>query len=122
MAARIQNKVLGLGLAKQADISHASTTFLRFRQLNAELAPSAFETETDAAEIGKGDEFISSVFPVAWNPLARIDKYSSAEFMTWGLAYAMGGVTETTGTYTITPLDPCTQGIELPYFTVVEQV
>lgn len=124
MAARIQNKVLGIGANRQADIVTPSTTFIRFRQLNAELAPSGMQTENDAAEIGKGNEFISStgVYPVSWNPLARIDKYSSAEFMTWAFGFALGGVTEVTGTYTIVPLDPCVNGLEMPYFTVVEQV
>ena len=124
MASRIQSKVLGLGLGKQPDIATISPSFIRFRQLNPELAPSGFLTENDAAEIGKGDEFISEtgVYPVSYNPLARIDKYSSAEFMTWAFAYALGGVTEATGTYTIVPLDPCINGIEGPYFSVVEQV
>ena len=124
MASRIQNKIFGLGLDAQADIHTPSITFLRFSQLNAELAPSGFMTENDAAEIGKGTEFISDtgVYPVSWNPLARVDKYSSAEFMCYAFAYALGAVTEATGTYTIKPIDPCAQGLELPYFTVVEQV
>jgi hypothetical protein len=124
MATRIQNKILGLGLGKQTDITTPSASFIRFRQLNAELAPSGFLTENDAAEIGKGNEFISStgVYPVSFNPLARVDKYSSAEFMCWAFAYALGDVTEATGSYTIVPIDPCVDGLELPYFTVVEQV
>ena len=124
MAARIQNKILGVGKDKQTDITKPSNTFLRFRQLNAELAPTGLLTENDAAEIGKGTEFISAdgVYPVSWNPLARIDKYSSAEFMTWAFAFAMGKVVEATGVYTITPTDPCKDGLELPYFSVVEQV
>ena len=124
MASRIQNKIYGLGLDAQADIHTASTTYLRFRQLNPELAPSGFQTENDAAEIGKGNEFISvnGVYPVSFSPLGRADKYSSAEFMTWGWAYALGGVSEAAGTYTITPVDPCANGLELPYFTVIEQV
>lgn len=124
MAARIQNKILGLGLDAQADIKTPSTTFLRFRQLNAEITPIGYTTENDAAEIGKGNEFISStgIFPVSWNPLARIDKYSSAEFLTWAFAFALGKVSEATSTYTITPLDPCKDGLDLPLFSVVEQV
>lgn len=124
MASRIQNKILGLGLDAQADIVTPSQTYLRFRQLNAELAPSGFLTENDAAEIGKGNEFVSvsGVYPVSFNPLGRLDKYSSAEFMTYAFAYALGQVTEATGTYTIVPQDPCSQGLELPYFTVIEQV
>jgi hypothetical protein len=124
MAARIQNKILGLGLGKQTNISTPSATFLRFRQLNAEITPNGYQTENDAAEIGKGNEFISAagVYPVSWNPLARLDKYSSAEFLTYGFAYAMGHVTEATNTYTIKPIDPCVDGLELPLFSVVEQV
>lgn len=124
MAARIQSKVLGLSIDAQPDIHTASTNFLRFRQLNSELAPSGFMTENDAAEIGKGNEFISDtgVYPVSFNPLGRIDKYSSAEFMCWAFCYGMGGVTEAVGSYTIKPLDPCADGLELPYATIVEQV
>ncbi len=123
MAARIQQKILGLGKAKQTNISTISASFLRFKQLNAQLAPTGFNTENDANEIGKGNEFISAagVFPVAYNPAGRLDKYSSAEFMVWALCYALGNVTEVTGLYTIIPIDPGTT-IELPYFSVVEQV
>ena len=124
MATRIQNKILGLGLHRQADIITANSTFIRFRQLNAELAPTGFMQENDATEIGKGNEFISAsgVYPVSWNPAARIDKYTSAEFLTWAWAFALGKVAEVTGTYTLTPIDVCVDGMELPYFTVVEQV
>ncbi|HEY6272620.1 MAG TPA: BACON domain-containing protein [Terriglobales bacterium] len=124
MASRIQSKILGLGLDAQTDISVPSQSFLRFRQLNAEITPVGYLTENDAAEIGKGNEFISStgVYPVSWSPLARIDKYSSAEFMCWAWAYALGGVSEAAGVYTIVPLDPCIDGIQGPLFSVVEQV
>src|SRR5262252_8549391 len=121
MATRIQNKILGLGLDAQVDIETASTNYLRFRQLNAEIAPTAFTTETDAAEVGKGNEFATQVYPVAWSAAARIDKYASAEFMTWAFGFGMGNVSETTGTYTIKPIDPCVT-LELPYFSVVEQI
>ncbi len=58
------------------------------------------------------------VFPVSYSPTGAIDKYSSAEFMHWGLAYALGDVS---GGGTIIPIDPGVT-LELPYFTVVEQV
>lgn len=122
MPTRIQQKVLGLGKAKQADIATIAASFLRFKQLNAQVTSPGFTTENDAAEIGKGDEFISAagVFPVSYNTSGRLDKYSSAEFMTWALCYALGNVVEATGTYTITPLDPSVT-IEPLYFSVVEQ-
>src|SRR6516164_4267197 len=123
MATRIQNKILGVSQGKQTKIKTAKlTNLLRFRQLNAELAPSGFLTENDAAEVGKGNEFIQGVFPVSFNPLGRIEKYASAEFMNWAWAFALGKNTFATGVYTATPIDVCTDGMELPYFTVVEQV
>ena len=123
MATRIQNKILGVSQGKQTNIKTAQlTNLLRFRQLNAELAPSGFLTENDAAEVGKGNEFIQGVFPVSFNPLGRIEKYASAEFMTWAWCFALGKSTFATGVYTATPIDVCTDGMELPYFTVVEQV
>ncbi len=123
MAARIQQKILGLGKAVQANITTASATFLRFKQLNASLASTGFSTENDADETGKGDEFVSAagVFPVSYTPGSKIDKYSSAEFMTWAFCYTLGNVVEAANIYTITPLDPGTT-IEPLYFSVVEQV
>jgi hypothetical protein len=122
-AARVQSLVLGLGKAKQADIETASASFLRFSKIDKDITSTGFTTETDAPEIGKGSEFASQhgVFPVAYTPSGRLEKYAGAEFMTWALAYALGGVSEATGTYTITPIDPGTT-LELPYFTIVEQI
>jgi hypothetical protein len=123
MATRIQNKILLVSQGKQTNIKTAQlTNMLRFRQLNAELAPSGFLTENDAAEVGKGNEFIQGVYPVSFNPLGRIEKYASAEFMTWAWIFAMGKSTFATGVYSITPIDVCIDGMELPYFTLVEQV
>ncbi len=123
MAARVQGLILGLGKAKQADIVTASASFLRFKKSNMDLTSPGFMTETDAAEIGKGNEFISTagVYPVAQEPGGRIDKFCSAEYLTWLLCYSLGNVVEATGVYTIIPIDPGTT-LELPYFSWVEQV
>jgi hypothetical protein len=121
MAARVQGLVLGLGKAKQTSITAASASFLRFKKSNMDLTSPGFMTETDAAEIGKGNEFISQVFPVAQEPGGRIDKFCSAEYLTWLLCYALGNVVEASAVYTILPIDPGTT-LELPYFSWVEQV
>ena len=123
MSTRIQSLIIGLGKAKQSDIATASASFLRFTKLNPDPTSTAFTTETDEDEIGKGNEFISEngVFPVAYKPQNRIERYASAEFVTWMLAYGLGGVSEVGGIYTITPEDP-TQTIEPLYFSVVEQL
>lgn len=125
MATRVQNLILGLGTTKQANISTASSTFIRFKKLNTTITTPQLVTENDAAEIGKGNEFISATFPSHVNVANTLEKYASAEFVTWVTAYALGnaGVTGTGApySYTIVPIDPATT-LELPYFSLVETV
>jgi hypothetical protein len=124
MASRIQGKTLCLGKAKQVNIATISPSFLTFTQLNEEVTAQGFRTENDAAWIGKGDEFARQVFPVSFDPSASISHYGSTELTTWAWAYALGGVAQTGAgpfDYTINPIAPGTS-LELPYFTVVEQV
>jgi len=125
MPARIQQLILGLGKAKQANISTAAASFLRFKKLDMALTTPKPVFENDAAEIGKGNEFISQTFPSYYDVANRIEKYASAEFVAWACSYALGNATVTGSgapyTYTIVPIDPGTT-LELPYFSVVEQV
>lgn len=121
MATRVQGLRVGLGKAKQADITTASASFLRMRKLNADVTSPRPTFEDDRTEIGKGDEFISQVFGSHWDVNGSLEKYASSEFMTWALAYSLGNVSYASGTYTITPIDPGTT-LELPYFTYVEQL
>ena len=121
MPARVQSLVYGLGLNKQTSISSPGSTFLRFRKLNMDIHTPEYTTETDKDEIGKGNEFISEVFPVAYTASGRVEKYGSAEYMTWAWAYALGNVTFGSGIYTIVPIDP-TVTLELPYFSIVQQL
>lgn len=124
MATRVQNLILGLGTSKQSNISTAGSTFVRFKKLNTTITTPNLVTENDAPEIGKGHEFITQTFPSHINVANTMEKYASSEFVTWVTAYALGNAT-VTGTgpynYTITPINPATT-LELPYFSVVEQV
>lgn len=121
MATRIQGLRFGLGKAKQADFITASASFLRLRKLDTDPTSAIINFEDDAGEIGKGDEFAGQVFPVAKDFRTNIEKYASAEFTTWAWAYALGGVTELTGTYTLIPIDVATT-IQGPVFSVVAQL
>jgi hypothetical protein len=125
MAARVQQLILGIGKGKQAAIGTAGTTFLRFKKLNADLTTPKPIFENDAAEIGKANEFIAQTYPSHYEVANRFEKYASAEFVTWAAAYGLGNIVQTGSsspyTYTITPLNPGTT-LELPYFSVVEQV
>jgi hypothetical protein len=125
MASRVQQLILGLGKNKQANIATASSSFLRFKKLDTSLTTPKPVFENDAAEIGKGHEFITQTFPSHYEVANRLEKYASAEFVTWAAAYGLGNIVQTGSAapyaYTITPLNPGTT-LELPYFSVVEQV
>lgn len=121
MATRSQSQVYALSGAKQADISSIASTFNRFRKLNSEIHTLDYITETDAAEFGKGNEFIQGVFPVRYDVSGRIEKYGSAEFVLWSWAYGLGSVNLAGGLYTIKPIDP-SAGLLLPYFSVIQQL
>ena len=128
MPARIQGYKLGIGIPKQANISTiatVATAFQTFRKLDMEVPTLRYGTETDKDEIGKGNEFISQVFPTAWDVGGRLDKYGSAEFTLWAWAYALGNVVYGSpgpaSTYTINPIDPGIT-LELPYFSLAAQL
>jgi hypothetical protein len=76
--------------------------------------------------MGKGHEFSTTIYKTSWDVAFQIEKYTSAEFLAWVMAYSLGKSVKAGGapnfTYTCTPLDPVTDGEELPYFTFVEQV
>jgi hypothetical protein len=125
MPARVQQLILGLGKGKQTSLATAGTTFLRFKKLDTALTTPKPVFENDAAEIGKGHEFITQTFPSHYEVANRIEKYASAEFVTWACAYALGNIAQTGSaapyTYTITPINPGVT-LELPYFSIIEQV
>ncbi len=123
MPTRDQFLNFAVGSAKQADIVTKSTTYLRFPKLNPDIPFLNYGTETDAAWVGKGDEFTSAngVYLTNVDTTGRIERYGSAEFTLWGWGYALGNVTLATGLYTIKPINPNT-GLELPYYTLVAQL
>lgn len=124
MPSRLQTLSYAVGSNKQANISTASASFIHFDKLNATITSPNITFESDAAYIGKGGptpEFATAAAPVAYDIKNSLEKYASAEFATWAIAYGLGDVAYASSTYTITPLDT-RSSLELPYFTVVEQL
>ncbi len=126
--ANMREILLGFGRNRQADIATPNTAagMWRLNKLNASFIPPKLTTEDDAAEYGKGHEFAENVFKTSWDVSGQIEKYNSAEFAAWVMTYGLGKSVKT-GTppnyvYTCTPLDPVADGIELPYFSVLEQI
>jgi hypothetical protein len=126
--ANIREQIIAFSKNKQAAIGTANTAagMWRFNKLNSSFGGPKLVKDDDAKELGKGNEFIANTFKTYWDVQGQIDKYASAEFAAWAFAFALGNVVQTGSpsnyTYTITPLDPIVDGIELPYFSFVEQV
>jgi hypothetical protein len=126
--ANIRELLIGFGKKKQADISTANVTsdIWRLNKLNVQLANPKFMAEDDAAELGKGHEFATQLFKSHVDSAAhQLEKYLSSEFAAWLWAFGLGKVVKTGAgpyTYTCTPLNPVTDGLELPYFSYIEQI
>jgi hypothetical protein len=126
--ANIRELLIGLGKAKQTDISTGNVLagIWRLNKLNAALCNPKLVTENDAQELGKGHEFTTQVFKSNWEVATTLEKYLSSEIAAWAFAFCLGKVvksgTAPALTYTCTPLSPTADGTELPYFSMVEQI
>jgi hypothetical protein len=128
--ANISELINGWGFGKQADIATANPVGVIWRHtnLNTKPWPKAPVNEDDRAEIGKGHEFPTQLFKSHYNmPAYEISKYASSEFLAWVMAFSLGNVVMSgTGpyTYTIVPAVGATNstGLELPYFSFVQQI
>jgi hypothetical protein len=128
MPANIREILIAFGKCKQDDIGTANTEagIWRLNKLNTSFAAPKLNTENDAAELGKGHEFATQVFKTSWDVNGQIEKYLSSDFAAWVMAFSLGKVvksgSEPNFIYTCRPLDPVTDGIELPYFSFIEQI
>ncbi len=126
--ANLRELLIGFGKAKQTDIATANSgaQIWRLAKLNREIANPRYVTENDAEELGKGHEFATALYKshIESGPHS-LEKYLSSQFAAWLFCFGLGKVVESgTGpyTYTCTPINPVTDGMELPYFSYVEQI
>ncbi len=128
MPANEREILIGFGKCRQADLATANILagIWRLGKLNASNMYPKLNTEDDAAELGKGHEFATQVFNTSWDVQGQIEKYLSAEFAAWVMAFSLGHVVKSgeapNHVYTNMPLDPQTDGIELPNFSYIEQM
>lgn len=128
MSANIREILIGFGKGKQTDIATANlvANVWQLKKLNAALANPKLNTESDAEEFGKGHEFATQVFKTSWDIAGTIEKYLSSDIAAWAMAFGLGKVVKSGSTpnftYTSTPLNPTADGIELPYFSFIEQI
>ncbi len=128
MPANIRETLISFGKGKQTNIStaNAAANIWRLGKLNAALATIRLNTENDAEELGKGHEFPTQTFKTFWDVSGAIEKYLSSDIAAWAMAFGLGKVVKSglapNFTYTCTPLNFSADGLELPYFSFIEQI
>jgi hypothetical protein len=127
--ANIRETKIAFGFIPQADLTTENTPaeIWSLLKTNTDLMTLALATETDALDIGKGDEFPTQVFPTSASTTVPLQKYCTSEFMAWlfcfGLGKATGAAAGTGFHYDATPQDPASGScINLPAFTWAEQI
>jgi hypothetical protein len=127
--ANIQETQIAFGFKPQADVPtpNAIPEMWSLTKVNPALSVVNPVNETNALDIGKGNEFPSQVFPSYQDASVALEKYVSSEFMAWLFCFTTGKATKT-GTapaglvYTAVPNDPAVNCINLPCFTYDELI
>ncbi|HEY1896750.1 MAG TPA: phage tail tube protein [Terracidiphilus sp.] len=127
--ANVQETRIAFGYAPQADVSTANLIGQMWSLTKVNPAVSVLNpvNETNALDIGKGNEFPSQVFPSYQDASVALEKYASSEFLAWLFCFTTGKATKTgtaaTGvTYAAVPNDPAVDCINLPTFSWDEQI
>jgi hypothetical protein len=127
--ANVRETFIGFGFKPQSalNVKNLDAELWSLTKTNATLATVTPQTETDALDIGKGDEFPTQIFPTSMDASFPITKYGSSEFFAWLFCFATGHATKAVaGTggfdYQATLSDPVVNCINLPPFSYVEQI
>jgi len=123
----IREVASAFGYGKQTNIAttQAAGVMWSVVKRNRDIVSPAFINESDANDLGRGNEFASASYPSRVDIQVPFETYTTAELVAWCAAFGLGSVVKTgTGnlTYTATPLNQVTFGRELPYFTYAEAV
>jgi hypothetical protein len=127
--ANVQETLIAFGLVPQTDVGTENlvTDLWSVTKVNPALSVVNPVNETNALDIGKGNEFPSQVFPSYQDASVALEKYVSSEFMAWLFAFSTGKATKTVAgtagfTYAAVPNDPTVDCINLPCFTYDELI
>lgn len=129
-SANIRETKIALSFRKQAALqvpAASSGNYWSLTKTNPALADITLNSETDAADIGKGHEFAENVYLTNWDARIPFEKFCSSEIMAQLFCFGLGKITKTnpgTGVYkyVCTPLDPVTDDIDMPVLTYVESI
>jgi len=121
--ANVQETQIAFGYKPQTDVATPNTIpeMWSLTKVNPALSTVTPVNETNALDIGKGNEFPSQVFPSYQDASVALEKYVSSEFMAWLFCFTTGDATKASAgtgfTYTAIPNDPAVTCINLPCFT-----
>jgi hypothetical protein len=126
MPARTQEYEISIGYKKQAALQTAlSAGSLWKLGLNAFNAPfPAFNQEDDSEFFGKGHEWVTQVFPTSIDLPWEWPFHLTSQNWCQAIVFGLGNVTQSNPAgsayqYVCTPMDPVTDGVNLPATTVV---
>lgn len=126
--ANIQETKIAFGFIPQVDVAteNALPEIWSLTKTNPALSVVNPVNETDAADIGKSNEFPTQVFPSHRDATVAVEKFVSSEIMAWLFCFTTGKATKTSAgtgfTYSAIPSDPVVNCINLPTFTYAEQI
>jgi hypothetical protein len=122
--ANVRETKIAFGFVPQPDLPTPNTPpeMWSLTKTNPALGVVTPINETDADDIGKGDEFPTATFPTSIDTAATIEKFCSSEFLAWLFCFTTGQATKTGNTYTAVPSDPVVNCLNLPAFTYAEQI
>lgn len=126
--ANVQETRIAFGFKPQTNVStiNALSDMWSLTKVNPGLSVVNPVNETNALDIGKGNEFATQVFPSHQDTSAGLEKFVSSEFMAWLFCFTTGKATKAAaGTgfkYDAVPNDPAVTCINLPCFTWDEQI
>jgi hypothetical protein len=126
--ANVRETKIAFGFVEQTDLvtANAVADLWSLTKTNPALSVVNANTENDAADIGKGNEFPTQTFKTSMDTAVPIEKYTSSEFAAWLFCFTTGNATKVAaGTgwkYEAHPSDPVVDCLDLPPFTYAEQI
>jgi len=127
--ANIRETKIGFGFKRQMAIDAANPVgdMWSLTKTNPALAENLFNTENDAEDIGKGNDWPQNLYKTSTDFRVAVEKFLTVEGLLQASAFALGSVTETppalgASIYDIVPMRPEVDCINLPVFTYVEQI
>lgn len=128
--ANTRETLIGISFRQQSALGTPVSTdaqFWRIAKTNASLASVVINTEDDAQDIGKGDEWANNVYLTNKDVGVPLEGYLTSQKMALAFAFGFGKTTKTTPaagayTYTCVPADPVTDGSDSPLACIVEQI